>query len=439
MSKRQNLLETERPRLPPYPKYKDSGVGWLGKIPARWEVKRLKRLFLVVNGSTPQSGVIDYWNGDIPWVTPEDLGKLKGPVIQTTRRRITEAGYRSCGTTLVPAGSLVLSTRAPIGYLAISGLELCTNQGCRSMVSRRKLNRKFFYFQLQAARSELESWGEGSTFMELAKCKLEEMCIAEPAETEQCAIAAFLDRETAKIDALIEKKERLIELLQEKRTALITQAVTKGLDPNVPMKDSGVEWLGEIPAHWRLTKMWVISQATSGATPPRETLRYWDGEIPWVSPKDMKRHFIESSEETVSDAAVAEIGLKLISPPAILIVVRGMILAHSFPIALTKVPVTINQDMKALRLRPDVDVEFFAYWLEGVASNLLAVHVEEAAHGTKAIRMDEWHKTPVGLPSPDEQRTIVKSLDQETAKIDMFITKSRAAIGRLTDFRQLIF
>jgi len=246
------IRDAARPecRFKRYPAYKDSGVEWLGEIPAHWNRVRLKRLFLVVNGSTPQSGVPAYWDGEIPWVTPEDLGDLDASEIMNTRRRITEAGYRSCGTTLVPAGSLILSTRAPIGHLAVAGLNLCTNQGCRSLVFRGSSFRRFFFFQLSAAQPELESLGQGSTFSELAKDKLEEVFIAEPPEREQRAIAAFLDRETARIDALVAKKQRLIELLQERRTALITRAVTKGLDPNVPMKDSGVEWLGEIPAHW---------------------------------------------------------------------------------------------------------------------------------------------------------------------------------------------
>lgn len=124
--------------------------------------------------------------------------------------------------------------------------------------------------------------------------------------------------------------------------------------PYPAYKDSGVEWLGQMPAHWRVTKMWDVAQATSGGTPAKETTRYWDGDIPWVSPKDMKRRFIDSSEDTVSAAAVSETGLKLVANPAVLVVVRGMILAHSFPVGITRVPVTINQDMKALRLRDDV-------------------------------------------------------------------------------------
>ncbi len=209
----------------PYPAYKDSGVEWLGEVPAHWEVKRLKRAFRVINGSTPETGTPQYWDGDLAWVTPEDLGDLDTPEISRTRRLITAEGYRSCGTSVVPPGSLVLSTRAPIGHLAIAGVELCTNQGCRSLVFRRPSVVRYFYHELAAARPELESLGQGSTFRELAKGKLDEVIVTEPPALEQRAIAAFLDRETARIDALVVKKERLIELLQEKRTALIEAAV----------------------------------------------------------------------------------------------------------------------------------------------------------------------------------------------------------------------
>jgi type I restriction enzyme S subunit len=247
----------------PYPAYKDSGVGWLGKIPEHWQGKKLKYLFRVVNGSTPKSTDPEYWDGEIPWVTPEDLGKLSNGTIISTERCITEAGYQSCGTTLVPTGSLVLSTRAPIGHLAVAAVNLCTNQGCRSLIFKSASDRQFYFYQLLAAKSELQYLGQGSTFQELGKYKLEATMLVTPPSHEQHAIAAFLDRETAKIDALMAKKERLIELLQEKRSALITCAVTKGLDPNVPMKDSGIEWLGKIPAHWRIKRFrFLVESAT---------------------------------------------------------------------------------------------------------------------------------------------------------------------------------
>jgi len=431
MSERQLFSETERRRFRPYPKYKDSGVEWLGEIPVHWEVKRLKRLFLVVNGSTPQSGVVDYWNGDIPWVTPEDLGELQGSVIQTTRRRITKAGYRSCGTTLVPAGSLVLSTRAPIGYLAIGGLELCTNQGCRSMVFRRELNRKFFHFQLLAARSELESWGQGSTFKELARSKLEEMRIAEPPETEQRAIAAFLDRETAKIDALIAKKEQLIELLQEKRTALISQAVTKGLDPKAPMKDSGVEWLGKIPAHWDLLRLKYLSsindEVLNEKTEPRFELIYVD-----IGGVDQYQGIV-STEELVFETAPSRARRIVREGDVIISTVRTYLRAIA-PIKHPESNLIVSTGFAVIRPSSALDCNFAPYALR--ASNFVeSIVANSAGVSYPAIDTSKMSCFVMATPDIEEQQEIAAFLDHETAKIDALVAKIHEAIDRLKEYR----
>jgi len=243
-----------------YSEYADQEADWLRAIPVHWRPARLKYLFTVKNGATPKSSEPRFWGGDIPWVTPEDLGGLEGTEILNPRRFITAEGYRSCGTTLVPAGSLVLSARAPIGHLAIAGTELCTNQGCKALVPKTNSDTRYFYYQLIAARPELRSRGQGSTFDELSREHLSTVVLADPPVPEQIVIRKFLDRQTRKIDELVSQKERVTWLLQEKRTALITRAVTRGLDPNVPMKDSGVKWLGEIPANWKVKPLKYLTK-----------------------------------------------------------------------------------------------------------------------------------------------------------------------------------
>jgi type I restriction enzyme S subunit len=302
------------------------------------------------------------------------------------------------------------------------------------MVSRRKLNRKFFYFQLKAARSELESWGEGSTFMELAKCKLEDIYIAEPSETEQCAIAAFLDRETAKIDALIEKKELLIELLQEKRTALITQAVTKGLDPNVPMKDSGVEWRGDVPIAWNLLRLKHIVQFLGGGTPSKDNLEYWQGDIPWVSPKDMKSWIVSDTVDKITEEAVAGSATKVVGPGTVLIVVRSGILNHTIPVALSGSEVALNQDLKALKAQAAVVPEYLAYFIAGMQSLLLFAWRKEGAT-VESLELDLIANTLIPLPPVSQQRIIVNYLKRETATIDVLIAKINVVIERLNEYR----
>lgn len=211
----------------PKAKMKPSGIDWLGEIPEGWEVKRLKFLFKVINGATPKSEKEEYWDGDIFWVTPDDLGQLTLFEIIDTARKITKEGYESCGTTIAPASSIILSTRAPIGHLGVATKDTCTNQGCRSLVFKMtEVDKKFFYYLFQIIKGELQSLGQGSTFSELSKTKLESVFLPTPVINDQYSIVIYLDRETAKIDEMTKKVETQIEKLQEYRQALITSAVT---------------------------------------------------------------------------------------------------------------------------------------------------------------------------------------------------------------------
>jgi type I restriction enzyme, S subunit len=268
--------------FPRYPKYKDSGVEWLGEVPEHWGVKPLKRCFTIVGGSTPASGDESLWDGDIPWATPSDLSALESLYVETTQRTITTSGLQSCGTTLVPAGTVILSTRAPIGSLGIAATELCTNQGCKSLVPHPTADSKYFAYLLSVSTDQLIVRGKGTTFLELSGSELGSFVVPVPDTNTQRLIATFLDRETAKIDALIAEQQRLIELLQEKRQAVISHAVTKGLNPDAPMKDSGIDWLGEVPEHWKVAplKQIVSVPITDG---PHETPSFLDEGVPFVS------------------------------------------------------------------------------------------------------------------------------------------------------------
>ena len=220
-----------------------------------------------------------------------------------------------------------------------------------------------------------------------------------------------------------------------KATDRTADAPSRRFRPYPEYRDSGVEWLGGIPAHWEPARLWRLCSATSGATPIKENPEYWNGEVPWVSPKDMKRRVISTSEDLITQQALEETGIKLIAPQVVLVVVRGMILAHSFPVAVTSAPVTINQDMKALRLIDGIDTFYFAWALDGLARGITATVVEEAAHGTRAIRMNEWRSLVVPLPPYPEQKAIAAFLDRETAKIDVLVARKERLIELLQEKR----
>jgi type I restriction enzyme S subunit len=233
----------------------------------------------------------------------------------------------------------------------------------------------------------------------------------------QRAIADYLDRETAPLDALVAAKERLLGLVAEKRRALITRAVTRGLNPHAPLRDSGLPWLAEIPSHWELIPLRFLVDIVGGATPATGKAELWDGDIPWVSPKDMKRDEIEDAEGHVSALALSSSAVRLIDPMAVLIVVRGMILAHSFPTAVTAQPVTINQDMKALRCRELLEPHYLRDLFRGLEARLVSI-AEESAHGTRKLESEVLGRFQVCVPPIDEQRAIVAHIAAETAKLD---------------------
>jgi type I restriction enzyme S subunit len=400
-------------------------------------VSPLKRLFVVLNGSTPQSGIPEYWDGPIPWVTPEDLGDLSEPEIRGSRRGISLAGYRSCGTSMAPAGSLVLSTRAPIGHLGIAAMPLCTNQGCRTLVSRNAQVEKYYFYLLLAARPELESFGQGSTFRELATTKLEDFRLAIPPEPERRAIASFLDRETAEIDALVARKERLIELLKEKRAALISRAVTKGLDLSVPMKDSGVEWIGRIPEHWEVRRLKTIASVQLSNVDKKSA----EGQVPIRLCNYVDVYYnheigpgLDFMAATATPDQVRTFSLR-----------AGDVLITKDSESWTDiaVPALVNEDLPDILcgyhlalIRPTAAClgDFLAHSFSAIGPR---EQFRVAANGVTRFGLggDAIREACFAIPPIEEQRIISSYIDRETRHFEALTTRVRDGIARVKELR----
>lgn len=252
--------------LKPYPAYKDSGVPWLGEVPEHWEVRRLKQTFRkIVGGSTPTSGESSFWDGDVIWVTPADVSRSER--LRTSLRRITRDGLLSCSSELVPSGSIVVTSRAPVGNVAIAETELCTNQGCKALVATPGVVDSTFAFNvLTSLKNELQSLATGTTFTEIATSRLGNVEFPLPPLPEQAAIVRFLDHADRRIRRYIRAKQKLIKLLEEQKQATVHRAVTRGLNPNVRLKPSGVEWLGNVPEHWEVLRLKDVARVQTGLT-----------------------------------------------------------------------------------------------------------------------------------------------------------------------------
>ena len=426
----------------PYPAYKDSGVEWIGRVPEHWSIAPLKIVAQVVNGATPESGNPDYWDGDIAWFTPADLDNENATELAEPRRKITVDGLASCAARLTQAGSVVLSTRAPVGSVGVTATPSATNQGCRTLVPVSGVPPRLLAEALIAARSELTLRSNGTTFQELSTDSLASLRLPLPPRAEQSAIAAFLDRETARIDALIVKKTRFIELLKEKRSALITHAVTKGLDPNVKMKDSGVEWLGEIPTHWLVAQLGKISIARCdgpfGSGLKSEHYQP-DGvrvirlqNIGWASFKDGNEAFI--SHEHWQD--VLGYGHEVL-PNDVLI---GGLGDDKNPLGRACVapanlgPAMVKADCYRFRLNKSRAVsEFIALALSATARSECGYLATGATRDR--LNLGLASARVVALPPRNEQVEIVASLDRDTACIDLLSEKTERSIDLLKERR----
>ena len=420
-------------RWAPYPKYKDSGVEGLGEIPAHWEAKKWRYCCRVAEGGQIAPDEEQY--RDRVLIAPDHVEPGTGRILRMETAH--DQGAIS-GKYLVKPGDIIYSKIRPaLNKACVStGNWLCSADMYPVSITDSRLETRFLlYFILSGPFVRLMV--DESMRVAMPKVNREKLAavrILIPDPVEQRAIVDFLDRETAKIDALVAKQQRLVDVLEEKRTALITQALTRGLDPNVPMRSSGVEWLGEIPAHWDVQKLRRCVAVTGGMTPSMEVEAYWNGSIPWVTPKDMKAEVIGDSGIRVTEAAVQETSLAVVESGAVLMVVRGMILAKTVPVAWTKCRVTINQDMKALRPVSGINEQFLARALAARQEALLSL-VDVAGHGSRRLPTDRWLAMPLPIPPRAEQEVIVNHTQESTAALAAAAEKARASTELLREYR----
>ena len=226
---------------------KDSGIEWIGEIPLGWEISPLKYNYTIIAGATPNSTCQEYWDGNITWITPADY-KTPDVYVCDSSRKITKRGLVSCSTSILPVGSIVFSKRAPIGSVAITRRELCTNQGCIGLVAKNRLvNNKYFYYVLSIYPEVFDLYGSGTTFKEISATTFASIQFPFSHVSIQDRIATFLDSKCSEIDAISADIQKEIETLEQYKRSVITEAVTKGLNPDVDYGNSAIGILNMSP------------------------------------------------------------------------------------------------------------------------------------------------------------------------------------------------
>jgi type I restriction enzyme, S subunit len=416
--------------FPKYDAYKHSGAVWLGEIPARWSTKRIKRIFEIrkrIAGSSGHTVLAVTQQG----VKRKDIESGEGQLA------LDYSKYQ-----LVEVGDFAMNHMDLLtGYVDISPIYGVTSPDYRVFAIRDPslfFDRYYLYVLQMGYKSKIFfAFGQGSSQLgrwRFPADQFNDFQLPVPAIREQRDISSFLDYETNKIDALLAEQEKLIGLLREKRQNVISNAVTKGLTPDVGTIPTAIDWLGSVPARWMVRPLKYLVSFRSGSTPSKENVRYWGGDIPWASAKDMKTDELSDTEDHITDDAITAGTVDVVPAQSVVVVVRGMILARTFPVTILTVPMAINQDLKALMPKAEVNPRFLAWYLRGTAAESLN-RLDEAGHGTKALRMDAWASLPVALPPMEEQICIADFVESTVWQLDALIAETRKAIDILGERR----
>ena len=405
-----------------YPTYKDSGVEWLGAIPEHWEVKKLKYISYLTMGQSPSSDDYNHEGYGSPFLQGNAEFGNRNPEAKIFCATVNKYAEK---------GDILISVRAPVGALNEADRRYGIGRGLCSIRPRDIIIREFAWYLIQVVKVELNFLSTGSTYEAVALTDVSNLSCLLPPLPEQQKIAEFLDQETGKIDKLITKKERLIELLKEKRTALISHAVTKGLNPDVSMKDSGVEWLGKIPEHW---ENWKISHAFqkigSGTTPSTNRYDYYDGDVPWINTSELRENIITDTSVKITNKALLDNSvLNLYSPGTLLIAMYGATIGR---LGILGITACTNQACCALANPILLDTKFVFYWLWMRRNELIIL---SSGGGQPNINQEKIRSIKIPAPPLPEQQKIAQFLDRETSKIDNLITKTRTSIDHLKEYR----
>ncbi|MGE3755938.1 MAG: restriction endonuclease subunit S [Planctomycetota bacterium] len=424
-------------RFPKYAEYKDTGWPWLAEVPVHWSIMRLGQLGTLSKGRGGTKA--DEAFEGIPCVRYGDLYTTHDGFIEKPRSYIP-TGRASDYTPIHPGDVLFAAsgeTLEEIGMSAVNLLQSGARCGGDIIILRPRaaLDSRFLGYATNSsvARAQKATTGRGMTVYHIYGGALKGLALPIPPLADQQAIAAFLDRETAEIDALIAKKERLIELLDEQRTSLITQAVTKGLDPHVPMRDSGVEWLGEIPAHWDSDRIKWVARMESGHTPDKKVAAYWrDGDIPWVSLADTGQlrevDYIETTAAMTTSAGLANSSAHIL-PAGTVVFSRDASIGLC---AITRAGMAVSQHFIGWVCGSRMLPEYLLFVLRSMTQELERVTMGATV---RTIGMPDVKRLATPIPTLSEQAAIVDHILNHRTRLGRIIGKMREATDRVREYR----
>lgn len=434
-----------------YSQYRDSGVDWLGEIPAHWVVLHLGFALLeAVGGGTPATSNEEYWadvdEEGLPWVAIADMSG--GGTVVATQKRVTHAGLVSKRLKPLSAGTIIYSMYASVGAVARLGIRAVTNQAILGLLPGESLTRDFLYWWLTGIRNSVLAFTRSNTQSNLNAETVSKLPLVLPPLDDQRSITESLNREMNKVDTLIAKKRLLIERLEEYRTALISRTVTRGLPPDPAqvaglnprprLKPSGVEWLGEIPEHWEVNRLSHIANYRTSSVDKKVV----DGEVPVRLCNYTDVYYNERVSASDGDFMRATATEREV---------------QGFRLAVGDVVITKDsedwRDIGVPALIEDSSGDFVcgyhlgivrpgesaipAYVFRLMQSTVVNRQLQVAASGVTRYGLPRAAVSEALIPLPplEEQQAIAEFLDRETGRIDSLFSRVEVAIERLLEYR----
>ena len=421
--------------LTPYPAMKDSGVPWLGAVPEHWSTRPLKRWVTINAEVLPETTVPDRVFRYV------DIGSVgTGILIQKPQRlRFAEAPSRA--RRLVRNGDTLVSTvrtyLKAIYFVDGEADQLVCSTGFAVLTPRVGTVPQFVSYlaRSNAFTDRVAADSVGIAYPAIAESRFGSFHVAVPPLPEQAAIARFLDHADRRIRRYIRAKQRLITLLEEQKQALIHQAVTSGLDPNVRLKPSGVEWLGDVPEHWETWQIGHLGQVGNGSTPSRSNMGYWDGgTYPWLNSSSVNHSPITQADQFVTDLALRECHLPQVQPGSVLVAITGQGKTRGMS-AVLDTEATINQHVAYVTPRNDViGAEYLQLALSAAYRELRAISDDS---GSTKGALTCWDISHFGVPLPPsvEQVEIILVTRQATRTLESASAKAAQEVMLAREYR----
>jgi type I restriction enzyme S subunit len=411
-----------------YPAYKDSEIEWVDFLPDHWGKVKLRLQAELYAGGTPSKNIEEYWeDGTVPWI---NSGAVNQITVTEPSMYITEQAFRNSSAKWIPKNALVMAlagqgkTKGMVAKLAIN---TTCNQSMAAIVPKKSSNSNYLFWWLTFNYQNIRNMAGGDLRDGLNLELLGNIECPTPTNEEKISIAQFLDHETAKIDTLIEKQQRLIELLKEKRQAVISHAVTKGLNPNAPMKESGVEWLGDVPEHWEVIQSRrLFFQRKERARPDDEQLT--------ASQKHgviFQKEYMELENQRVVQVITGSEILKHVEPNDFVISMRSF----QGGLEWCKYAGSVSSAYIGLIAIKHVVPEFFAYLFKSNPYIQALQSTSNLVRDGQALRFENFSQVNLLKIPDDEQILIADFLNQETNKIDVLILKAQKGIELMQERR----